>query len=93
VGNSDGTFIGQTSDPNSVNMDQFHLFPPQASTSAHEVDVLYFTLILISLFFIAVVFLPILYFCIKYRRGSPADRSNPLNGSNMIEVGWTSLPA
>jgi cytochrome c oxidase subunit 2 len=73
-------------------MDRFHLFPPQASTSAHEVDTLFFTLTLISLFFIAVVFLPILFFCIKYRRGSAADRSNPSSGSNMIEVGWTTLP-
>ncbi|HEX3619357.1 MAG TPA: cytochrome c oxidase subunit II [Candidatus Udaeobacter sp.] len=73
-------------------MDKFHLFPPQASTSAHNVDALYFALILISLFFIAVVFLPILFFCIKYRRGSPADRSNPSSGSNLIEFGWTMVP-
>lgn len=73
-------------------MDKFHLFPPQASTSAHEVDALFFALTLISLFFIAVVFLPILFFCIKYRRGSPADRSNPSNGSDIIELGWTTVP-
>jgi cytochrome c oxidase subunit 2 len=73
-------------------MDKFHLFPPQASTSAHQVDALFFALRLVSLFFIAVVFLPILFFCIKYRRGSSADRSNPSNGSNLVEVGWTTLP-
>jgi len=73
-------------------MDKFHLFPPQASTSAHEIDALYFALILISLFFIAVIFLPILYFCIKYRHGSPADRSNPSSGSNLVEFGWTTVP-
>jgi cytochrome c oxidase subunit 2 len=73
-------------------MDQFHLFPPQASTGAHEVDNLYFALTLISLFFIAVVFLPIFFFCIKYRRGSAADRSNPSSGNNLAEVGWTTLP-
>jgi cytochrome c oxidase subunit 2 len=73
-------------------MDRFHLFPPQAATSSHEVDALFFALILISLFFIAVVFLPILFFCIKYRQGSPADRSNPSSGSNLIELGWTTVP-
>jgi cytochrome c oxidase subunit 2 len=73
-------------------MDKFHLFPPQASTSAYQVDALFFALTLISLFFIAVVFLPILFFCIKYRRGSSADRSNPSSGSNIVEVGWTTLP-
>jgi cytochrome c oxidase subunit II len=73
-------------------MDQFHLFPPQASTTAHNVDALYFTLVAISLFFMAVIFLPILFFCIKYRRGSKADRSNPSSGNNLIEFGWTTLP-
>jgi cytochrome c oxidase subunit II len=73
-------------------MDKFHLFPPQASTSAHEVDTLFFALTLISLFFIAVIFLPIAFFCIKYRRGSPADRSNPSTGSDIVELGWTTLP-
>jgi len=48
-------------------MDKFHLFPPQASTTAHQVDALYLALTLISLFFMAAVFLPILFFCIKYR--------------------------
>jgi len=73
-------------------MDKFHLFPPQASTSAYGVDTLFFVLTLISLFFIAVIFLPILFFCVKYRKGSLADRSNPSSGSNLIEVGWTALP-
>jgi cytochrome c oxidase subunit 2 len=73
-------------------MDKFHLFPPQASTSAHHVDALFFALTLISLFFVTVVFLPILFFCIKYRRGSRVDRSNPSAGSNLIELGWTTLP-
>jgi cytochrome c oxidase subunit 2 len=73
-------------------MDKFLLFPPQASTSAHEVDTLFLALTLISLFFIAVIFLPIFFFCIKYRRGSPADRSNPSNGSDIVEFGWTTLP-
>ena len=73
-------------------MDKFHLFPPQASTAAHAVDRLFLALTLISLFYIAVIFLPILFFCIKYRRGSPADRSNPSSGSNIVELGWTTVP-
>jgi len=73
-------------------MNEFHLFPPQASTSAHQVDALYFALTLLSLFFITIIFLPILFFCIKYRRSSAADRSNPSSGSNVIEFGWTTVP-
>ncbi len=73
-------------------MDDFHIFPPQASTSSHSVDALFFTLIAISLFYLAIIFLPILYFAIKYRQGSKADRSNPSEGSNLIEIGWTAVP-
>ena len=70
-------------------MDQFRLFPPQASTGSHEVDALFFALTVVSLFFIAIIFLPILFFSIKYRRGSAADRSNSRTSSNLLESGWT----
>ena len=73
-------------------MDSFHLFPPEASTSAAQVDWLFFGLVLMSLFFCVVVFFPITYFSIRYRRGSSADRSNPSSGSNLLESGWTLLP-
>ncbi|PYI85331.1 MAG: cytochrome c oxidase subunit II [Verrucomicrobia bacterium] len=68
------------------------LFPDQASTSASQVDALYFFLIGMSLCFLALIFLPIIYFLFKYRRGNTADRS-PLRISTMkIEVTWTVIP-
>src|SRR5947207_13689539 len=73
-------------------MDQFRLFPPQASTTSHEVDALFFALTLISLFFMAAIFLPIIFFSVKYRRGSSADRSDPSLGSFWFESGWTIGP-
>ena len=73
-------------------MDDFHLFPVEASSSAHQVDWLFYGLILMSLFFTATVFLPIFYFSIRYRRGAKVDRSNPHVGSNLLETGWTVLP-
>lgn len=73
-------------------MDRFRLFPPQASSGASEVDLMFLGLILISLFFLAAVFFPLVWFGIKYRRGSKANRANPSEGSNVIEVGWTTLP-
>ncbi len=74
-------------------MDKFHLFPPEASTSAHQIDWLFFGLTAISVLFVIVIFVPITFFAIKYRRGSGADRSNPSTGSNLLESGWTILPA
>ncbi len=72
-------------------MDQFRIFPPQASTTSHEVDTLFFALTAISVFFALVIFLPIIFFSVKYRRGSSADRSNPKSGSLLIESGWMVL--
>jgi cytochrome c oxidase subunit II len=73
-------------------MNQFHLFPPEASTTAQQVDWLFFGLTAITLFFCAVVFLPLLFFAIKYRRGSAASRANPSSGSLLLESGWTLFP-
>lgn len=73
-------------------MDKFYLFPPEAANSARSVDLLFFALTAVSLFFIAVIFLPLIFFAIKYRRGSKADRSNPSHGSTLLESGWTLFP-
>jgi len=73
-------------------MNQFRLFPLQASSGAAQVDWLYFGLTAMMLFFCAVVFLPIVYFLIRYRRGSSADRSNSSSGNNLLESGWTLCP-
>jgi cytochrome c oxidase subunit 2 len=56
------------------------------------VDALFFALTLISLLFTAGIFLPIIFFCIKYRRGSPARRSTPRSSSLLIESSWTIGP-
>ena len=73
-------------------MDRFHLFPPEASSSAQQIDWLYFGLTAMLIFFTALVFLPIIFFAVRYRRGSKADRSNPSPGSNLLETGWTIFP-
>jgi cytochrome c oxidase subunit 2 len=73
-------------------MDRFHLFPPEASAGAGEVDWLYFGLTAMMIFFCLVVFLPIIYFSVRYRRGASVDRSQPSAGSNLLESGWTLFP-
>src|SRR5438874_316405 len=73
-------------------MDKFRLMPPQASTSAHQIDWLFIPRVAIMLFFLISVFFPITWFAIKYRSGSDANRSNASHSSNMIEIGWTTLP-
>ncbi|HEX4667773.1 MAG TPA: cytochrome c oxidase subunit II [Chthoniobacterales bacterium] len=73
-------------------MGRFHLFPPEASAGAGQVDWLYFGLTAMMIFFCVVVFLPIIYFSVRYRRGARVDRSQPSSGSNLLESGWTLFP-
>ena len=73
-------------------MENFHLFPPEASSTAQQVDWIYFALTALTFLICAIVFLPIIFFAIKYRTGSTADRSNPRVESILIESGWTIVP-
>lgn len=80
--------------------DGFSLFPAQASTHAPRVDLLY--AFLVALFFlvqIVIAFL-IVYFAVKYRRGSQADRG-PAKGvdrktlhfrQQLMEASWLIVP-
>jgi len=70
----------------------FPLFPEQASTTAGRVDHLYLALTALSVFVLALVFVPMLFFLFKYRQGTKADRS-PMRISTMrVEVTWTVIP-
>lgn len=75
-----------------IDVDTFHLFPPEAANTARQVDLLFFALTGVSLFFVVIIFLPLIFFAIKYRRGSKADRANPSTGSVFLESGWTLFP-
>ncbi len=74
-------------------MNAFQLFPEQASSGAREVDWLTFGLVAVTGFYFLIVFLPLVYFSVRYRVGSKASRENPARGSNLIEASWTIIPA
>lgn len=73
-------------------MDKFRLFPLEGASSAHQVDWLYFGLIAMLVFFCLLVFVPLIVFCIRYRRGAEVNRERPPEGNNLLETGWTILP-
>ena len=52
----------------------FPIFPKEASTTAAQTDHLYFILLGLSVFVLALVFLPMIFFLFKYRRGKKANR-------------------
>lgn len=70
----------------------FPSFPEQASTHARHVDAIFFALIGLSGFFIVAIAAFLLYFAIKYRRGSKADRSHAVSGNIRLEIAWTLIP-
>jgi cytochrome c oxidase subunit II len=70
----------------------FPLFPEQASTLAGWVDGVFFYALAITLFFTMLICVLILFFAIKYRRGSRADRSDPKTHNTTIEVIWIGIP-
>ena len=67
------------------------LFPERASALAWQVDGLYFLLIALSAFFVALIFALILFFAVKYRR-SAHPHAEQIEGSLPLELAWTLIP-
>jgi len=67
-------------------------FPKQASTLAGEVDALYLFLVGLSAIMSALIAGTLIFFAIRYRRGTKVDRSNPPEGSLALEMIWSLIP-
>jgi len=71
----------------------FRLLPEQSSAAAAQVDHLYFFLLGIATFFTLLIFVLIVYFAWKYRRGARVDRSQAAGERFWIlEATWTLIP-
>lgn len=70
----------------------FPLFPEQASTTAPRVDAVYFALIGMTIFFVALIYGLMLVFMIKYRSGSKASREGRVSHSKRLELVWIVIP-
>ena len=66
--------------------------PPQASTLAPQIDLLYLYLISVTIFFVCVIFSVALFFTVKYKRRHPDQIGVPLHGSLVLELTWTIIP-
>ncbi len=73
-------------------MPDFTLLPEQASTFAEKMDPLFYAMVLISLFFIVLVFTLVIFFAVRYRRGSRASRKGATSHNTKLEVVWTAIP-
>ncbi|MDA0746756.1 MAG: cytochrome c oxidase subunit II [bacterium] len=72
--------------------DDFSLFPEQASTFAAKVDLLYFALVGLSVFFAGLIFLLVLIFAIRYRRKSDSEQPRAIHGDLRLELAWSLIP-
>jgi len=68
------------------------LWPGQASAYSGEVDLLIGAFTVLILLLSAPVFILIVVFATKYRRGKPANRRHAPNRNVWLEVSWTLVP-
>ncbi|MDP8982162.1 MAG: cytochrome c oxidase subunit II [Acidobacteriota bacterium] len=73
-------------------MGELPLFPDVASTTASDVDHLYFYLTAVSVVMTGLIFLAVFVFAIKYRRRHENEVGAPIHGSLRIEIAWSIIP-
>jgi cytochrome c oxidase subunit 2 len=73
-------------------LERLGLMPPQASTVASQVDLLYAFLILVTAFFSILIAGAVIGLSIKYRRRSDHDRTPHIHGSTALEIAWSIIP-
>ena len=66
--------------------------PPQSSTTAHEIDSLFYFILYTSLALTLIVAVAMVYFVWKYRRKSHADRAVDVHESKLLELSWIVIP-
>lgn len=73
--------------------DPFEQLPPAASTVAHEMDYIYYYTFWVSMFFLVLITLIMVWFAIKYRRKAPTDPMGvgPTHHTG-LEVTWSVIP-
>lgn len=70
-------------------MEDLPLFPQQASTVAGSIDLLFWFMTALTVFFVVVIAGLIVLFTIQYRRRSESEIPKQISGSTRLEIGWT----
>lgn len=73
-------------------MGSFALKPDPASNFANEHDALFFIITALTVFFTCLVLAFMIFFVLKYRKGSKADRTNRIHEHFQLEMAWTIIP-
>ena len=67
--------------------------PPQSSTTAHEIDALFYFILWASVVVMAGVTFYMVYYVWKYRRRSHTDRPVHVEPSKWLEISWVIIPS
>lgn len=70
----------------------FPLAPHQASSIAYQHDVVFYTLVALTAVFTVLVYSLVIFFAVKYRRGSKVNRHRPHHENLPLEIAWTAIP-
>ncbi len=73
-------------------MNQFRLFPEEASNLAPQVDAIFWFEMAISAFFVLLFIVLIVTFAIRYRRRSESEVPPRIEGNLPLEVAWIVIP-
>ncbi|WEX10570.1 cytochrome c oxidase subunit II [Chelativorans sp. AA-79] len=68
------------------------LWPAEASAHSGNVDLLVMGISALSLLLSAPVFVLLVVFAVKYRRGKDADRRHPVDRNVWLETSWAAIP-
>ena len=72
---------------------QFQLHPEIASTIAFDVDLLYFFVVAVSIFFMALICVLIFLFAMKYRRRTEDQQAETQTHGHLgLEITWSAIP-
>jgi cytochrome c oxidase subunit II len=72
-------------------LNNFPLWPEQASTTAPHVDALYIFLLIVTGMMTLLIFICLVYFAARFRY-RPGVRAEQIEGSTPLEVTWSTIP-
>lgn len=75
-----------------IGVQKIPFFPPEASTFAREIDILYLTTWVLTIFFTTLVVILLSVLAYVYRRNSKADRTHPVHMHHGLELAWSIIP-
>jgi cytochrome c oxidase subunit 2 len=66
--------------------------PERASNFADQIDLIFYTLTILTVIFTVIVLAAMAFLTLRYQRGNKVDRSNPQHHNLPLEIAWSTPP-